>query len=42
LQEILAGSNHPFIVTLYHSFQSDDYLYLCEFCLNPSRFIPWY
>jgi len=29
-QEILAGSNHPFIVTLYHSFQSDDYLYLCE------------
>ncbi|SCV72186.1 BQ2448_4880 [Microbotryum intermedium] len=32
-QEILAGSNHPFIVTLYHSFQSDDYLYLCmEYC----------
>lgn len=29
-QEILAGSNHPFIVTLYHSFQSDDYLYLCS------------
>lgn len=29
-QEILAGSNHPFIVTLYHSFQSDDYLYLCK------------
>lgn len=32
-QEILATSNHPFIVTLYHSFQSDDYLYLCmEYC----------
>lgn len=23
-QEILATSNHPFIVTLYHSFQSED------------------
>ena len=34
-QEILAGSNHPFIVTLYHSFQSDDYLYLCEFQAGP-------
>jgi protein-serine/threonine kinase len=32
-QEILATSNHPFIVTLYHSFQSDDSLYLCmEYC----------
>ena len=32
-QEILATSNHPFIVTLYHSFQSDDHLYLCmEYC----------
>ncbi|KAJ6258947.1 Serine/threonine-protein kinase [Drechslerella dactyloides] len=32
-QEILATSNHPFIVTLYHSFQSDDNLYLCmEYC----------
>ncbi|KAF5975194.1 AGC RSK RSK-unclassified kinase [Fusarium coicis] len=32
-QEILATSNHPFIVTLYHSFQSEDYLYLCmEYC----------
>jgi protein-serine/threonine kinase len=28
-QEILATANHPFIVTLYHSFQSDDYLYFC-------------
>lgn len=32
-QEILATSNHPFIVTLYHSFQSKEYLYLCiEYC----------
>jgi protein-serine/threonine kinase len=32
-QEILATSKHPFIVTLYHSFQSEDYLYLCmEYC----------
>jgi protein-serine/threonine kinase len=32
-QEILATSNHPFIVTLYHSFQSEEYLYLCmEYC----------
>jgi protein-serine/threonine kinase len=32
-QEILATSNHPFIVTLYHSFQSEDNLYLCmEYC----------
>ena len=33
-QEILATSNHPFIVTLYHSFQSKDHLYLCmEYCM---------
>ncbi len=32
-QEILATANHPFIITLYHSFQSDDYLYFCmEYC----------
>ncbi|KAI8817100.1 kinase-like domain-containing protein [Fimicolochytrium jonesii] len=32
-QEILATSNHPFIVTLYHSFQSEEYLYfIMEFC----------
>ncbi|KAF4587642.1 serine/threonine-protein kinase nrc-2 [Ophiocordyceps camponoti-floridani] len=32
-QEILATSNHPFIVTLYHSFQSEQHLYLCmEYC----------
>jgi serine/threonine protein kinase len=26
-QEILATSNHPFIVTLFHSFQSQDHLF---------------
>lgn len=32
-QEILATANHPFIVTLYHSFQSEEYLYFCmEYC----------
>jgi protein-serine/threonine kinase len=39
-QEILATSNHPFIVTLYHSFQSEEYLYFCmESVLNlPSNY----
>lgn len=38
-QEILSSSNHPFIVTLYHSFQSDDYLYLCmEYCMGGEFF----
>ncbi|KAG0253596.1 serine/threonine protein kinase, AGC [Mortierella polycephala] len=38
-QEILATSNHPFIVTLYHSFQSEDYLYLCmEYCAGGEFF----
>ncbi|CAG8825932.1 26079_t:CDS:2, partial [Gigaspora margarita] len=38
-QEILATSNHPFIVTLYHSFQSADYLYLCmEYCMGGEFF----
>ncbi|KAF9012204.1 serine/threonine protein kinase, AGC [Podila verticillata] len=38
-QEILATSNHPFIVTLYHSFQSEDYLYLCmEYCMGGEFF----
>lgn len=38
-QEILATSNHPFIVTLYHSFQSEEYLYLCmEFCMGGEFF----
>ncbi|KAJ3394579.1 hypothetical protein HDU84_007753 [Entophlyctis sp. JEL0112] len=32
-QEILVTANHPFIVTLYHSFQSEDYLYfVMEYC----------
>ena len=26
-QEILATANHPFIVTLFHSFQSPEYLF---------------
>ena len=38
-QEILATSNHPFIVTLYHSFQSKHYLYLCmEYCMGGEFF----
>lgn len=38
-QEILATSDHPFIVTLYHSFQSEDYLYLCmEYCMGGEFF----
>jgi serine/threonine protein kinase len=38
-QEILTTSNHPFIVTLYHSFQSEDYLYLCmEYCIGGEFF----
>jgi protein-serine/threonine kinase len=38
-QEILATSNHPFIVTLYHSFQSDEFLYFCmEYCMGGEFF----
>lgn len=38
-QEILATANHPFIVTLYHSFQSDTYLYFCmEYCMGGEFF----
>lgn len=38
-QEILASSNHPFIVTLYHSFQSEEYLYFCmEYCMGGEFF----
>lgn len=38
-QEILATSNHPFIVTLFHSFQSDDFLFFCmEFCMGGEFF----
>ncbi|ODQ79709.1 hypothetical protein BABINDRAFT_161422 [Babjeviella inositovora NRRL Y-12698] len=38
-QEILATSSHPFIVTLYHSFQSEECLYLCiEYCMGGEFF----
>ena len=38
-QEILATSNHPFIVTLHHSFQSEENLYLCmEYCMGGEFF----
>jgi protein-serine/threonine kinase len=38
-QEILASANHPFIVTLHHSFQSEDYLYHCmEYCMGGEFF----
>lgn len=36
---ILVSSNHPFIVPLYHTFQSKDYLYLCmEYCAGGEFF----
>jgi protein-serine/threonine kinase len=32
-QEILSTANHPFIVTLYHTFQTEEHLYfITEFC----------
>ncbi|KAL6299122.1 kinase-like domain-containing protein [Sparassis latifolia] len=38
-QEILATANHPFIVTLYHSFQSEQFLYFCmEYCMGGEFF----
>ncbi|KAJ7699915.1 kinase-like domain-containing protein [Mycena rosella] len=38
-QEILATANHPFIVTLYHSFQSEGYLFFCmEYCMGGEFF----
>lgn len=38
-QEILMTSNHPFIVTLYHCFQSQDYLYfVMEYCMGGEFF----
>ncbi|WAR59166.1 hypothetical protein PtB15_10B508 [Puccinia triticina] len=38
-QGILAASNHPFSVTLYHSFQSEDYLHFCmEYCIGGEFF----
>ncbi|WFD31890.1 serine/threonine protein kinase, AGC [Malassezia sp. CBS 17886] len=38
-QAILLSANHPFIVPLYHSFQTRDYLYLCmEYCAGGEFF----
>ncbi|KAJ1788308.1 serine/threonine protein kinase, AGC [Coemansia sp. RSA 2167] len=38
-QEILATANHPFIVTLYHTFQSDERLYFCmDYCIGGEFF----
>ncbi|KAI9250265.1 kinase-like domain-containing protein [Sporodiniella umbellata] len=38
-QAILSKANHPFIIPLYHSFQSQEYLYLCmEFCVGGEFF----
>ncbi|KAJ3414362.1 hypothetical protein HDV05_006636 [Chytridiales sp. JEL 0842] len=50
-QEILATSNHPFIVTLYHTFQTSNHLYfVMEYCCGgeffralqtrPGKFLP--
>ncbi|GAA5811975.1 hypothetical protein MFLAVUS_005422 [Mucor flavus] len=38
-QAILSTANHPFIVPLYHSFQSENHLYFCmEFCVGGEFF----
>ncbi|KAG1453982.1 hypothetical protein G6F56_007432 [Rhizopus delemar] len=38
-QAILSTANHPFIVPLYHSFQSQENLYFCmEFCVGGEFF----
>jgi protein-serine/threonine kinase len=38
-QEILTMSNHPFIVTLFHSFQSSDYLFfVLDYCMGGEFF----
>ncbi|OLY80236.1 Serine/threonine-protein kinase nrc-2 [Smittium mucronatum] len=38
-QEILASANFPFVVTLYHSFQSEERLYFCmDYCLGGEFF----
>jgi serine/threonine protein kinase len=38
-QEILKTSNHPFIVTLYRCFQSQEYLYfVTEYCMGGELF----
>jgi serine/threonine protein kinase len=42
-QEILMTSNHPFIVTLYHCFQSQEYLYfVMEYCMGGEFFRGYY
>ncbi|KAI9312253.1 kinase-like domain-containing protein [Dichotomocladium elegans] len=38
-QEILSTANHPFIVTLFHTFQSQDFLYfVMEYCMGGEFF----
>ncbi|EIE84983.1 hypothetical protein RO3G_09693 [Rhizopus delemar RA 99-880] len=38
-QEILSSANHPFIVSLYHSFQSQEHVYfVMEYCLGGEFF----
>jgi protein-serine/threonine kinase len=38
-QELLSVTNHPFIVSLYHSFQSEKYLYLAmQYCAGGELF----
>ncbi len=38
-QKLLATLHHPFIVSLYHTFQSIDYVYLCvEYCAGGEFF----
>jgi serine/threonine protein kinase len=38
-QDILVSTNHPFIVTLYHSFQSQNNLYfVMEYCVGGEFF----
>ncbi|RCI06517.1 serine/threonine protein kinase, AGC [Rhizopus stolonifer] len=38
-QEILSSANHPFIVSLHHSFQSQDHVYfVMEYCLGGEFF----
>ncbi|EIW70149.1 hypothetical protein TREMEDRAFT_43766 [Tremella mesenterica DSM 1558] len=38
-QEILATANHPFIVTMHHSFQSPDYIFfVLDYCMGGEFF----
>ncbi|KAL7750187.1 serine/threonine protein kinase, AGC [Sorochytrium milnesiophthora] len=38
-QDILASANHPFLITLYHSFQTQRNIYFCmEYCLGGEFF----